>query len=79
MGIKSIPLSRLEADLAMTLNECVEQGQVFVVELPNQQLVTIQPTEDDWLTDELLELNPRFQAMIAKSKASPRKSFSDGR
>jgi hypothetical protein len=26
--------------------------------------------------DELLEANPRFQALVAKSKASPRKPFS---
>ncbi len=31
--------------------------------------------EDDSLTDELLVSNPDFQAMIAKSKASPPKKF----
>ena len=42
MDIKTIPLSRLEANLATTLNECAESGQTFVVELPNQHFVSIQ-------------------------------------
>lgn len=28
MAIKTIPLSRLEADLAKTLNECAETGEI---------------------------------------------------
>jgi hypothetical protein len=78
MAIKTIPLSRLETNLATTLNECAESGQTFVVELPNHQLVAIQPLnaiEDDSLIDELLASNPRFQAMIGKSKTGPRKPF----
>jgi hypothetical protein len=78
MAIKTISLSRLETDLASTLTECAESGHTFVVELPNQQLVAIQPlepTEDDSLIDELLASNPRFQALVEKSKASPRKPF----
>ena len=34
--------------------------------------------EDDTLMDQLLESNPKFQALVAKSKASPRKPFSVG-
>ena len=78
MAIKTIPLSRLEANLRETLNECADSGQAFVVELPDQRLVTIQPlepSEDDSLVDELLASNPAFQALVAKSKASPRKPF----
>jgi len=78
MAIKTIPLSRLETDLATTLNECAEQGQTFVVEFPNRHYVTIQPldpSEDDSLIDELLASNPEFQALVARSKASPRKPF----
>jgi len=29
MAIKTIPLSRLEADLNKTLNECADSGQTF--------------------------------------------------
>ncbi len=81
MAIKTIPLSRLETDLEKTLNECAESGETVVVEMPNQRLLAIQsldPQEDDTLMDELLEANPRFQALVAKSKASPRKPFSLG-
>ena len=78
MGIKTIPLSRLEMDLRGTLRECADSGQAFVVELPDGRLLAIQPldpSEDDELTSELLESNPEFQALVARSKASPRKPF----
>jgi hypothetical protein len=81
MAIKTIPLSRLETDLKKTLNECAESGQTFVVELPDQRLVAIQsldPNEDDSLMDELLASNPKFQALVAKSKAGSRKLFRSG-
>jgi hypothetical protein len=81
MGVKTIPLSRLEADLRGTLNECANTGQAVVVELPGERFVAIQPlepTEDDTLTSELLESNPAFQALVAKSKAGPRKPFMPG-
>jgi hypothetical protein len=78
MAIKTIPLSRLETDLTKTLNECAESGQILVVEMPDQRLLAIQsldPNEDDSLMDDLLASNPKFQALVAKSKASPRKPF----
>lgn len=78
MGIKTIPLSRLEADPLRTLSECADSGVAFIIELPDQRLVAIQPlepAEDDSLVSELLEANPAFQALVAKSKASLRKPF----
>lgn len=81
MAIKTIPLSRLETDLKKTLNECAESGQMVVVEMPDQKLLAIQlldPQEDDTLMDELLAANPRFQALVEKSKRSPRKPFLAG-
>lgn len=81
MGIKTIPLSRLEADLMGTLRECAESGHPIVVELPDQRLLAIHPLdpqEDDTLTSELLESDPKFQALVARSKASPRKPFAAG-
>jgi len=82
MAIKTIPLSRLETDLKETLNECAESGETVVVEMPDQRLLAIQsldPQEDDSLIDELLASNPKFQALVAKSKASPRKPFAAGK
>ncbi|MGH7173645.1 MAG: hypothetical protein ACRELF_21555 [Gemmataceae bacterium] len=81
MAIKTIPLSRLETDLHKTLNECAESGETVVVELPDQRLLAIQPLEpreEDSLIDEVLQTNPKFQALVAKSKASPRKPFALG-
>jgi hypothetical protein len=81
MAIKTIPLSRLETELKKTLNECAASGDTVVVEMPDHRLLAIQPLdpqEDDTLMDELLAFNPKFQALVAKSKASPRKPFSPG-
>jgi hypothetical protein len=78
MGIKTIPLSRLETDLRKTLNDCADSGQVLFVELPDDRVLAIQPldpTEDDDLINELIESNPKFRALLAKSKASPREPF----
>jgi hypothetical protein len=78
MAIRTIPLSRLATELEKTLNECADTGETVVVELSDQRLLAIQsldPREDDSLMDELLQSNPKFQALVAKSKASPRKPF----
>ena len=78
MSIKTIPLSRLEENPLATLSECADSGEAFVIQLPDQRLVTIQglePTSDDSLIDELLKSNPEFQALVAKSKQSPRRPF----
>jgi hypothetical protein len=78
MGIKTIPLSRLEADPRGTLRECADSGEAFVIELPDLRWVAIQsldPSEDDSLTSELLETNQAFRDLVAKSKAGPRKPF----
>jgi len=81
MGIKTIPLSRLEKDLKKTLNECAESGETVVVEMPDQSLLAIQPLDphgEDSLMDDLLASNPKFQALVAKSKSSARKPFATG-
>ena len=78
MDIKTIPLSRLETNLRATLVECADSGQAVVVTLPDQRLVAIQSletAEDDSLVDDLLQSNPEFQTLVARSKAGPRKAF----
>ncbi|HET6883086.1 MAG TPA: hypothetical protein VFI31_23155 [Pirellulales bacterium] len=37
--MKTIPLSRLAANLNETLTECAESGETLVIELPNQRLL----------------------------------------
>jgi hypothetical protein len=72
-------LSRLETELEKTLIECAETSETVVVEMPDQRLFAIQPLdpqEDDALMDELLASNPKFQALVLKSKNTPRKPFS---
>lgn len=81
MAIKTITLSRLETELRKTLNECAESGETVVVEMPDQRLLAIQsldPHEDDSLIDELLASDPKFQAIVKRSRASPRKPFVAG-
>jgi hypothetical protein len=78
MSIKTIPLSRLQDSLQATLNECADSGDTVVVELPDRRLITIQSLdapEDDSLVDDLLQSNAEFQAMVARSKAGPRRPF----
>jgi hypothetical protein len=81
MGIKTIPLSRLETDLRKTLNECADSGETVLVEMPDHRLLAIQPLdphEDDSLMDDLLATNPKFQELVEKSKRGPRKPFLAG-
>jgi hypothetical protein len=80
MDIKTIPLTRLEASPRETLNECAETGQTLVVELPGRRLVVIQSldlTDDDDLVNQLLESNAEFRALVARSKAGPRRPFGE--
>ena len=82
MGIKTIPLSQLEANPTGTMNDCADSGQAFVIERPDHRLIAVHPLDptenDDSLISELLESNPAFQALVARSKASPRRPFVSG-
>jgi hypothetical protein len=78
MSIKLIPLDRLEADPRGTLNECLDSGQVLVVELPDHRLVSIQglePDNDEDLVDRLIASNPSFRALVERSRTGPRRPF----
>jgi hypothetical protein len=81
MGIKTIPLSRLEAGPRGMLSECAHSGEAFVVELPGGSFRLIQSLEsgeDDPLVIELLESNAAFEALAVRSRAGPRKPLSGG-
>jgi hypothetical protein len=78
MDIKTIPLSSLETNLQATLVECADSGQAVVVQLPDERLIAIQSldtAEDDSLIDDLLQSNPEFQSLVARSKAGLHKPF----
>lgn len=78
MAIKTLPLSRLKTELEKTLNDCAKSGETLVIEMPDQRLLAIHsldPNDDDSLIDDLIATNPRFQAIIAKSKTGSRKPF----
>lgn len=76
MSTEVIPLRELEAAAEKYLAACCDTGNSLVVELPDQRRVTIQPLdEDDDLVNELIQHNPEFQALLAKSLASPKKPF----
>ena len=76
MDTKVIPLRELQTNTEGYLRLCCDSGQPIVVELPDSRLVAIQPLEtDDDLVNELIETNPAFRALLARSAASPRKPF----
>jgi hypothetical protein len=76
MDTKVIPLSDLQADPEGVLTRCYDAGQSLLVELPDRGMVSIQPVEpDDDLTDELIEHDPAFRNLLARSLASPRVPF----
>ena len=76
MDTKVIPLCELQTNTEGYLRLCCDSGQPIVVELPDSRLVAIQPLEtDDDLVNELIETNPAFRALLARSAASTRKPF----
>jgi hypothetical protein len=77
MDTKRIRLSELEADPEGVLGRSYDSGQSVVIELPNRGLISIQPVEsDDDLVNDLIENNPAFRAIPAKSLAGPREPYS---
>ncbi|HEY3391248.1 MAG TPA: hypothetical protein VGK58_00965 [Lacipirellulaceae bacterium] len=79
MDIDLIPLSQLQTNPQAVLSGCCDTGRAIIVQLPDDRLVAIQSLEPgdekDSLMNELLETNPKFRALVEKSKASPRKEF----
>ena len=76
MDTKVIPLSDLQADPEGVLGRCFDLGEPLVVELPDRGLISIRPIDsDDDLVNDLIENNPSFRALLAKSLASPREPF----
>ena len=76
MDTRVIPLSDLQADPAGILGRCFDLGEPLVVALPDRGLISIRPLDsDDDLVNNLIEHNPSFRVLLAKSLASPREPF----
>jgi hypothetical protein len=79
MDIELIPLSQLQTNPQAVLSGCCDTGRAIIVQLPDDRLVAIQSlepgSEQDSLMNELLETNPKFRALVEKSKASRRTEF----
>jgi hypothetical protein len=78
MDTKVIPRSDLLADAEGVLSRCYDSGQPLIVELPNRGLISIRPVDEDDLVIQLIEHNPAFRELLAKSIASPREPFPFG-
>ncbi len=79
MDTKVIPLSDRQADAEGVLRRCYDAGQTLVIELPDRGLISIQPLEEnDDLVNQLIDHNPSFRELLAKSLASPREPFPFG-
>jgi hypothetical protein len=79
MDTKVIPLSDLQADIEGVLRRCYDSGQPLVVELRHRGLVSIRAVEeDDDLINDLIEHDPGFRQLLAKTIASPREPFPFG-
>jgi hypothetical protein len=76
MDTRIIPLSDFRADPERILRECYDSGQPLVVQLPDRGLVSIRPVdEEDDLIDRLIEHDPAFRELLARSLASPTEPF----
>ena len=70
-----IPLSDIRADPEGVLRRCYDSGQTLVVELPDRGLVSIRPLKEDDLVNQLIEHNPGFRELLARSIPSSEGSF----
>ncbi len=84
MNDETIPLSRPEANLRTTLDDCLTTGRTVVVGLPGRGRVALHPLvdrpaapdtgadDDDDFTHRLIATNPAFRAVVEQSSASGR-------
>src|SRR5438105_15191595 len=65
------------ANAEVTIREWIETARQSGRPVPEPR-GRLDPQEDDNLIDELLASDPKFQALLKKSKAGPRKPFALG-
>jgi hypothetical protein len=72
-----IPLSELRDDPEGVLSRCLSSKEAVIVEVGDRGFVSIQPlgTGDDDLVDDLIENDPSFRELLARSLASPVEPF----
>ena len=80
MAIKTIPLSDLATDLTATLTDCARSGNTVVVQMPDDRLLAIHALDpadaaDDDLVNNLIDHNPAFRDMLARSNQGTPEPF----
>jgi prevent-host-death family protein len=64
------PLAKVKARLSAYLEECKEEGPIVITRNGEAVAVLLAPIDDDDLEGLLLARSPRFQALLAQSRAS---------
>lgn len=68
--MKIAPLAEVKAQLSAYIEECETQGPVVITRNGKAVAVLVAPTDDDDLESLLLSRSPRFQRLLARSRAS---------
>ncbi len=64
------PLAEVKAQLSAYIDQCETQGPVVITRNGKAVAVLLAPADDDDLESLLLYRSPRFQSMLARSRAS---------
>jgi prevent-host-death family protein len=64
------PLATVKAQLSAYLEQCKEEGPIVITRNGKAVAVLLAPIDDDDLEGLLLARSPRFQDLLAKSRAS---------
>lgn len=68
--MKIAPLAEVKAQLSAYIDLCEEQGPVVITRNGKAVAVLLAPADDDDLESLLLSRSPRFQSLLARSRAS---------
>lgn len=64
------PLAEVKAQLSAYIDQCEAQGPVVITRNGKAVAVLLAPVDDDDLESLLLSRSPRFQSLLARSRAS---------
>ena len=68
--MKIAPLAEVKAQLSAYIDQCETQGPVVITRNGKAVAVLLAPADDDDLESLLLSRSPRFQSLLARSRAS---------